>query len=651
MKGYTGKILCVDLSREKIENEGLDEAVAKSFIGGRGLGGVMLYRDLQPRVSPLSKENEIIIGIGPLVGTPLIAANRTSFVTKSAHRTFSFSHAGGSFGAEIKSAGYDQIAIKGKAESPVYLWIDGDKAEIRKANHLWGKTTWETDEIIKEELDDKNIKIASIGPAGENLIPYASLIVEKFHASAKGGIGYVAGTKNLKAIAVRKKSNGQIQVADLGRVEEIVRNIHKNLSESHAAQVWKKFGTLGLVPVHYHRGNLAGINYKHNNYTPAKERLNPRIYVERFRIKKAGCFRCPIACHGVYEVKKGPFAGTHGAKLEWGGLDALGPLIGVLDYGAICYFQTLISQYGIDAKEVGSTLGMAMECYEKGIISEGDTDRLDLSFGNVETVAEMIKRIVYRRGFGDILAEGTQRAAELIGRGALEFAMAAKGSGMAGIDVRTDQSWALGHAVSTRGPDCQHHFSVIARKGDMELAERLFGTPKAGDPKDPEAKGRVIWWSENYKAVIDSLGLCSFIVCFLVEPNPMPMEILAEIYSAATGLRMDGYELMRCGERQVQVGRAFNIREGFSRKDDTLPERFLKELTSDEPARGLRVDLEHPGMLDEYYDYRGCNRQGIPTRSRLEEVGLCEIANDLSKHGKIDEKDEGVLKLCDIIKI
>lgn len=633
------RLLRVDLTRLRWDTEVTDQGLAKKFLGGRGLAAYRLYKELRPGIDPLGEENEIIMGVGPLVGSGFIGMNRTFFVTKGPHRTFSFSHTGGNFGAALKLSGYDQVVITGRASKPVYLLIDREGVEVRDARHLWGKTVDETNQLIRREMPGAVLKIACIGPAGENLVPFASIISEGYHVSAKGGVGCVAGSKNLKAIVIRwPKERATPPLADPKGAEKLVKAMRAGLEESPMAQIWKAHGSLSLVVGHYNRGGLAAFNYQRNNYPRAAEAFHHLIFKERFREQSGNCFGCTVACHGLFRGKGEPSAKK--VKLEWGSLHALGPLIGVFDYQHVCYLQQLLTQYGMDAKEIGSLLGLAMECYERGILTPTDACGLEIKWGNMEAIVPLIKDIAYRRGLGEILGTGTPRAAELLS--ARPFGMGAKGSGMAGVDVRSDLSWALGHAVSIRGPDCQNHFTTIARRRHVELAQRLFETEKAADPLSHEAKGRLVWWSENYKVVEDSMSACTFIIYTCMEPTMPPAALLADYYSVVTGHEIDGLGLMEMGERHVLLGRSFNAREGFTRKDDTLPGRFSQEETRDKPILGMKVDLSHPGMLDEYYDYRGCDRNGTPTRERLEEVGLHEIAEDLAALGKLSEKRQAI---------
>ncbi len=593
----------------------------------------LLYKGVPRGTDPLSPGNQLILATGAAVGSGIPATNKVAFVTKSARKFFAFSHAGGKFATAIRRSGYDFVVIHGRAEQPVYLFIAGEEVSIRDARHLRGKLIGETEELIKSEVGS-NVVVGSIGPAGENLLPFASFVTALYHVSAKGGAGCIAGSKNLKAIAVRWRK------AELstGRVSELSSSIRRSILDSPKTGLWRKNGTLNLVMLHLNAGRLAGYNYKHNNCKEGAA-YDPIIFSERLKERSEACYGCPVGCCQIYRVKQ-----ERGAlsKIEWGSLDSLGPMTGVFDYDKVGHLQWLTTQYGLCAKETGALLGMIMEMYEDGIIKSDSIGGAKMTWGNYEAIKELIKAMVYRVGFGDILAQGIEGVVDLFGDNAKRYWMGAKGSGMGGLDVRTDYSWALGHAVSIRGPDCQNHFAYICRKHRKDLAKELFGDEKAADPLKPEAKGRLVWWSENYKAILDSLGICLFIAYELIEPTPAPIGLFSKIFNAVMDESISAKELFKMGERIVLIGRAFNLREGFSRGDDTLPQRMLEEPTPDEPAAGLTVPLYHPGMLDEYYSWRGCNREAVLTRERLEEVELQEIADELYSIGKLSESRQDV---------
>ena len=631
------KILRVDLTKKKMGYQKVDET-AKLFIGGSGLAPWILYNDLQPRSNPLNPNSEIIFSVGPLVGSGLIGGNRTVISGKSPlSGTYCHCHGGGFFGAELRGAGWSHIVITGRSEKPAYLMIEDESVEIKDAEHLWGKTISEADEMIKEENGDKRIKTAIIGPAGENLCRYACFMLEKWNAPAGGGMGCIAGSKKLKAIAVR--GTKKVPVADSEGIKNLNEQILQDLEKAAYAKMWKEMGSIFLIYQNYVQGVITAKNYQESNWAKASL-VSPFLWTRKYRVRGESCFACPIACKGVYEVKDGPFKGVKGKKVDFGHITQFASLLDISDYGAICYLQNLISsELGMDVKELGHTLSMAMECYQRGVITKEDTNGIALEWGNVEAVIEMIKMIAYRKGFGNVLAEGVKRAAESIGKGAKKYAMHVKGMALDGVDTRVAQSWALGHAVGTR-PDHLAHFEVFSRRGDKDFARKLLKAEESADMYSPVAKGRTIWWAENYKALVDALGLCAFITNAIFAYYPL--QKISQMYTAVTGIKSSEVELFTCAERIVQVEKAFNAREGFSKKDDRLPWRLTNEPAVEGPGKGKVACLDYHGMLDEYYEYRGLSTNGLPTKDRLYEVGLHEIADDLMKNRKISVAEQKV---------
>jgi aldehyde:ferredoxin oxidoreductase len=636
-------ILNVDLSNEETSVELLEQSISRRFIGGRGVGAYLLYNRVPRGEDPKSPKNALILCTGVGVGTGIPGANRISFLTKSSHGTFSFSHSGGKFPTALKRAGYDYVLIFGKAKHPVYLFIDKENVSIRDARHLWGKLVWETEDLIKEEVGS-DVLVGTIGPGGENLVPFSSFVTEVHHVSAKGGAGYIAGSKNLKAIVVTKpKGKGDIEKS---RVSPIVSFIRQRIQKSPTTEAFKNYGSLNFVVTHYNLGAISGYNFRHNNSSEEGIKAYHHDLFDKFRARRKSCYGCPIGCNQICEVNEDIPRFAKQTKIEWGSLCALGPLLGVFDYEQLAYLIWLCAQYGIDAKETSSLIGMLMEMYEDGVISEQDTNGLEVKWGNFGAVQEMIKATARKVGLGAVLGEGSKGVLKEFGQEAERRYGWVKGCGISGADVRADYSWGLGHALSTRGPDCQHHFAIIARMGRKDLAKQLFGDEKVADRLSPEGKGKLVWWSENYKAIIDSIGYCLFLWQNVLRIPATSVEFFTEMYNAVSNENVSSKELFKMGERIVQLGRAFNSREGFSRADDTLPYRFLNVPAPDEPVAGSTVPLSHPGMLDEYYSWRGCDKEGLLTRERLEEVDLDDLAEDLQNIGKLSE-DKQVVSFSD----
>lgn len=652
MKGWTGKILVVDLSKMKVGVESLEAEIYERFIGGVGINAWLLWKEAPPGVNPLSPENPLILGFGPLVGTQGPSGCRATVTFKSPLTgIYGDSNVGGSFAPEVKFAGYDSIIIRGRADKPVYLWINDDEVEIRDAGHLWGKDVWETDDIIKEEVGDQGVKTLCIGPAGENLVKYAVLVATKTRVAGRCGAGCVAGFKKLKAIAVR--GTKKVEVHD----PEFLKHSFKekadlfNRPDNFLAQMYRRTGSLGGIAKHSTVvGCAAAYNWQNNVYDKWED-ICGETFEAKYKTGNRSCFRCPLGCGQAWEIKEGRFAGEVGTRVELIPGCALGVAVGNNDLASILHLMNLTAKLGVDVNELGVTLAMAMECWEKGILTGKDTGGIKLNWGNVDSIIELTKLTSHRKGFGQILAEGVKRAADIIGKEAPDYAMHVKGLAMSAEELRTRQEWALSFAVNVRGGDHLKGTPLFYDPQARELVRNIFGIEEVSDACSPIAKGRVVWWAENEKALIDSLGMCKRVPwSSTILSTEKKFDYLYQLFIKATGSKMDFNEFKRCGERIVQIQRAYNAREGITRKDDTLPERLLTVPVPSEPRKGMVAQLEHDGMLPEYYSYRGCDQNGLPTRQRLSEVGLDDVANELDVRGKLSRSKDRIEDFVEVMK-
>lgn len=626
--GWAGSILRVDLGKEKTVKQALDEALALKYIGGRGLNLKLLYDELKPGTDPLGPENIIIFGVGPCNGTIVPGSNRFTVTTKSPITGFiGDGNCGGSFGPELKYAGYDAVIFYGKADKPLYIWINDDEVELRDAKHLWSKNTWETQRMIREDTGNSEAQVVAIGPAGENLVKFANIITGLGRGAGRPGVGAVMGSKLLKAVAVRGTKG--VKVANPLLLEKTVMEITKSFSGE--ANPWP-YGTVSLTPAYSNSaGCLAIRNYQTGTLREDIKYLSPEQLPQRYYWKMTGCASCTLGCNRFYVIDKGPFAGTYGDGLELSLVQQYGSRIGNLNWDLILKLNTLVDQYGMDACDTGGVIGFTMECYEKGILTEKDVDGLKPEWGNQDAILNLVRMIAYRRGFGNILAEGIKRTSEIVGRGSEKYALHVKGIGFCTVDPRAVQSWGLGYAVSSRGA-CHMRACVADAYGYMPYGQVS------------EGKGKLVAYYENIRAVEDSLEVCKFImikdnlkiVGALAKGLPMPVtyqQALTKLYNSVTGVSVNSNDLVKVGERIVNLERAFNIREGLTRKDDTLPERFLKEPMPEGPAKGHVTRLE--SMLDEYYEKRGWSEDtGFPTKVKLTELGLKEVAEELIDLGR-----------------
>lgn len=590
MYGWAGKILEVDLSREKIGEAKLDEELARDFVGGRGLGVKILYDRVGPDIKPLDSENLLIFAAGPLTGTLAPASGRHCVVTKSPLTGTVFdAHSGGFWGAELRFAGYDAIVVQGQAKRPVYLWVSDGKVELRNANALWGKGTHATTDAIRKELGDDKIRVACIGPAGEKLVKIAAIINDKYRAAGRGGVGAVMGSKRLKAVAVRGRGKPKIATEDTFNV--YVRECQKLLRENPVTGTGlPTYGTAVLVNIINEHGIYPTRNFQTGVF-PTADKTSGEIMAETILVRNKACFGCPIACSRITRVDGEEHEGP-----EYETIWAFGAQCGVDDLGAIAKANLLCNDMGLDTISMGNTIGCAMELSERGKL-EGP------KFSDAKAIVELTKKTAAREGLGDRLAEGSARLAE--GCGAPDLSMSVKGLELPAYDPRGVQGHGLAYATSNRG-GCHLRAYMIAPEvlGIPELVERFSTSGK------PETT--VI--SQNLVATIDSLILCEF-TSFALETVEY-----AKLLSAATGIEFTDEQIMTIGERIWNLERLYNLREGLSAKDDTLPNRLLKEPMPEGPSKG-RVNML-PKMLPSYYAFRGWDSKGVPTEEKLCEIGL-----------------------------
>jgi aldehyde:ferredoxin oxidoreductase len=617
--GYAGRILHVDLTTGKTHTEPLNEDYAKKYIGGIGLGMRLWLDHSKPGVDPFSPENPLILATGPTSGTVWpTGGNGHAFVSKSPQSYgVGESKSHGSFGTELKRAGYDAVIFKGKAERPVYVWIDDDSVQILDASHLWGKSPAETEDAIKEELGDYYIRVAAIGPAGEKLVRIACIINEKTRAAGRTGMGAVMGSKNLKAIAVR--GTNDVKVAKPDEFLEFVKEFHERM-KGPATKKYRTLGTPENVLVHNALQCMPTRNYN-NSYFEAAEKVSGEALNERYVAKIIGCSSCAMRCEHICVVPEGPYKGAM-ARVEYEPLWALGPYCGVDRLDAIIKASDLCNYYGVDSISAGVIVGFAMDCYENGILTDKDMDGIEARFGNHEAMVKLIEKIGKREGIGDILAEGVKNAGEKIGKGAEKLALHIKGVEVTGYDLRCLKTAALGFAVSFRGADHNRHgayaFDVKGKVNRLK-AER--------------GRGKMVKDIEDVYTVIDSMIVCKFSRGTYYKE----FEDLAKLYTLVTGFEKTAEDIRIAGERINNLARVFNVREGLGRKDDTLPYKVMHMPVPDEgPSKGAYVSQEELDLLlDDYYEARGWTEEGIPTVEKLKELGMDDLIPIVE--GKIKE--------------
>jgi len=599
--GYQGKILRVNLTDETIKVEDINEEWARKYIGGRGYATRIMWEEVDPKVDPLSEDNKVIIATGPLDGTLAPSSGRVMVVTKGAlNGAIACSNSGGHFGPALKHAGYDMIILEGKAKEPVYLWINKGKVEIRSAKHLWGKLVDEADKLMREETHPE-AETMVIGPAGEKLSLIANVMFNGHRAAGRTGVGAVVGSKNLKGIAVR--GNLGIKVAEPEKFMKVVYEAREILSkDAFSGGGAAKLGTAMLVNIINGIGGFPTRNAR-DAYFPEAEKISGEALAKNNLVRNEGCDSCPIACGRVTEIREGKYKGERGTGPEYESIWALGAMCGVSDLNAIVMANYLCDRYGLDTISAGVTVACAMELYEKGYMPKEDAP-FPLNFGSGDALVEAIKLMGEQKGkLGKLLAQGSYRLAEHYGHP--ELSMSAKKQEIPAYDPRAIKGIGLEYATSNRGACHVRGYTVAAEV--LGNVDRL----------KYEGKAELTKTFQDLTAALDSTGICLFTTFGLGAKE------IAALYSAATGFECDEKEFMKIGERIWNLERLFNLRAGFTRKDDTLPPRLLKEPIKTGPSKGEIEELDK--MLDDYYRVRGWDKDGVPTKEKLEELGLSEL--------------------------
>jgi aldehyde:ferredoxin oxidoreductase len=636
MFGYAGKILHIDLTKEKVWEELLPIDKIKKFLGARGINASLLWELVGPEDDPLGEKNALIFGAGVLSGTFAPASGRTTITCKGpATNLYLKSSTGGHWGPELKFAGYDHLVIYGTAKRPVYLWIKNSDVEVRDASRLWGKDVVTTEKLIREELGDERMEIASIGPGGENRVRFASVMVGH-NTAGRGGAGAVMGSKSLKGIALR--GSFPIRVADPEGFCKSALYLVKELAEFPTRKGLSLYGTAGLVPIRNEMHLFPTRNYQESHLEGAYKISGQYLREAGYLTNRFGCSACGTSCHRYTEVRKGKYEGTKSGGPEYETVASLGAGCGITETEAVLKANELCNRYGLDTISTGSVIQWAMECFEKEVLTLKDTEGLELTWGNGGALVELVQKIALRVGIGDLLAEGVKRAAEKVGKNSWKWAIQVKGLEQSRAEIRARKGYALALAVNPRGPD-HLHSQVYAEDGTTTegrlLIKRICGSEKYATHRIPDKRGTIVRWHEDCYAASDCLGLCTFVTLsrgYLVDPQKM-----AQMYTYVTGYEIEEDELLRIGRRIINIEKAFNVREGATRKDDTIPWRFMNEPVRSGPCKGMVTTQEElDQMLNEYYELHGWDREtSRPTREILEELQLEDVADQLEKLGKI----------------
>jgi aldehyde:ferredoxin oxidoreductase len=617
--GYAGKVLRVDLTTRSHREEPLPEEIARDFIGGAGFTVKYLLDEVPPTCDPLGSENKLIYACGPFTGTKVPCASRMAVNAKSpATGAVGVAMTGGHFPIELKRAGYDVLIVEGVAEKPTYLWIKDGDVRFRSAEDLWGLQTGDCQQVVKDALHDQNVRISCIGPAGEKGSLLACIVNERRVAGRKG-LGALMGAKNLKAIAVR--GHAQMAIADAEVFKKARRRMLDAMKESPVLYPeFAKYGTSGNVDNCTALGIFPAKNWTATGEDDYPATIGMEVMDSR-GMGKTACGECPVACSQLRLAASPPYAGVLSEGPEYETLYSLGSMVGVDNPDAIIAADRVCDEFGLDTMSAGVTIAFAMELFERGLITTEDTRGLDLRFGNDEAMVALLRQMGEREGFGDVLADGVKLAAARIGRGSARYAMHVKGLELPAYDVRGAKGHGLGYATSFTGADHNKGYAI----------QEIFGLPfpYPVDRFAARGKGALTMWNQDARTAV---GDCPTMCIFLLDTSVAPFlfENTADLMRGTTGLPFTPEDVRRVGERVNNVARVFNTLAGFTRADDDLPERLKTEPIPAGPAKGHLISQDELDlMLDEYYEARGWTPQGVPTRAKLEDLGLTDAAERL----------------------
>ncbi|MFN2265041.1 MAG: aldehyde ferredoxin oxidoreductase family protein [Anaerolineales bacterium] len=632
--GYNGKILHVDLTSGSLTVEEPEEAFYRKYMGGSALAMYYLLKELPAGVEPLGSENVLVLALSVLTGAAISGQSRMTAAAKSPLTGgIGDSQGGGFFPAELKFAGFDAVVIKGRAQKPVYLWIHNGQYELRDASHLWGKITGEAEAAIREELGDNKIEVWQIGPAGEKGVRFAGIFSMSNRANGRTGMGAVMGSKNLKAIAVRGKQRPK--VADKAGLNELARWGAANLEDSDIASL-AKYGTADTTGSNQTSGTLPTYNYNSGVFDGWEAIDGTTMYETILKGAPEGkqdregrdtCYACTVRCKRVVEINQGKYkVDPHYGGPEYETTSTFGNYCAIDDLAAISKANEICNQYGMDSISCGATISWAFEAFNEGKLTLEDTDGLDLSWGNADAMVQLTERIAKREGFGDLLAEGSERAAKQVGRGTEAYLITFKGQEAPAHMPRVKRSLAVIYTTNPFGADHQSSEHDPAIEGDFEFySDRLavLGFHEAQEARSlSNEKIRFAMASQHMYSTMDSLNLCQFVygpAWQLYGPEQM-----VKLVQVVTGWEDVSFEeLQKVGERRLNMMRAFNAREGIDRRADVIPEKLFTPLKGG-VSDGWKLDkTEVEAAIDKYFEYCGWDvATGIPTKEKLEELDL-----------------------------
>ena len=627
LNGYAGKMLFVNLSNGSMREEALSEGICRSFIGGYGLGIRVLYEQMQPRVDPLGSDNMLGFVAGVLTGTSVPGSGRYGVVTKSPLTgAWSESNAGGTFGPELKTSGFDAVFFNGISAKPVYLLIRNGKPELRDAAGLWGKDTYATDDSIHQEIGDGRLKIACIGPAGEGRSLLAGIVNEKGRIAARGGAGAVMGSKNLKAVAV-KGGIHKITIGNRDRLKAAQARFLDFINANEFAKGLTAAGTGGAVSFLISIGDSPVKNWRltGSDSMPTASRLDS-ANMDKYKKSSYACQACPIRCGAIIEQGAGPFAIPEEMhRPEYETIAALGNLLLNDNLEAVIKANDICNRYGIDTISTGTAIALAMECYEKGLISAQDTGGMELTWGNAQVIVALTEKIAKREGFGALLADGPTIAAERIGKGADQYCVAVRGKGLPFHDPRMSPAGGTAlFADANPGHHMNNQAAGMLENGAPVGPDPMLQAPKLNQFADFDKKGQMYAIGYAYHQLLDAAGMCA-----LYTVNTTPPDV-ADLIAGVTGWDFGWEEALKAGRRVLTLRQAFNAREGITPDQIRLPKRIQEDSLPLSTGAPPKIDFQT--LKDGYFTAMGWNKKtGIPSAQVLEDLGLTELTLDLKE--------------------
>lgn len=641
MNNTLGKIITVDLTSGTCRRSDLEPEEIKLFLGSRGLNAKILWKETTACTGAFDPENLLIFGAGTLTGTTAPCSGRTTVSSISPTTNFYLkSSAGGHWGAALRRAGLQMLVVTGKSDRPVYLYIDEERAELRDASMYWGMTVRAADGAIKRELGNNDVQIALIGPGGENLVYFASIMFSLYNAAGRGGIGAVMGSKKLKAVVVTGSRGLTVADPDAFQraAEKACRNIYadseyKGLSTYGTADVMKEINEMGLVPSYnFRKGRVPHIGHLTGQHLTEGGFLKRRV----------ACYSCIIACHRYAGMDGGKYKGTYSGGPEYETIAGCGAGCGIFEMEPVIRANALLNDYGLDTISAAGVIQWSMECYERGILGKDDCGGMELNFGSEKALLGLIELIARREGLGDLLANGTRLAADQVGGGSYQWAVQANGLEQSRVETRLAKASALSFAVNPRGPDhltAQVGAEFGGKKEAIELIEKICGDGGYAVAEAVEKKPEIVVWHEDCYAVSDCLGICSFVTTALYGVTPA---LMAELFRHATGISTDEERIMEAGQRVCNLEKCFNIRRGLDRSNDILPYRLMHESVDGQEgnpkARNSREELDL--LLDRYYELRDWDpKTSYPKTENLKRLDLDFVLEDGVLQNKLQKKD------------